>query len=511
MKIRFPLFSSLVFYFKIFYGYTRYKIFVLFALVLLGGVSEGLGISILIPLLSYESGGTANNKYAEVVYRFLDSAGLGVSLSSILILLVVLFSLKGLFLIMQTVLSSHICTTLTQDLRSSFLKKYSQVRYSYFVEKTIGYFNNIISTEINTAISGLNNYIRVIVVIIYVGIYLFSAFLINWRLTLVVVVVSGGIFFLLRRLSHVLQRLSIMVTRTNAKVQSLAIQSLYNFKYLKSTNSFERILSQFDNAVRKNRVYQFRSAVYSSVPSNVMEPLTIIFLSCLIWYYVGLQKKQLGEILVLPIFFHRAIKNLLQLQGAWQRFSTYVGSILVLRDVEKDLNKYIEPRGLEVVEELKQSIELCDVNFAYNIKQVLFGVNLKIPKNRAVGIVGPSGAGKTTLFDILTGLIAPQSGSVTLDGINYSDVDMVTFRRKIGYVTQEPVIFNDTIANNINLWRCADHEDECMAKTKRAAELANCTQFIDEAENGIGTLIGGKGGATVWGTAAAPRYCERDI
>ena len=118
---------------------------------------------------------------------------------------------------------------------------------------------------------------------------------------------------------------------------------------------------------------------------------------------------------------------------------------------------------------------------------------MNIPKNKSIGIVGESGAGKTTLFDILTGLLTPQAGRVCFDGIDYKEVDISSLRIIIGYVTQEPVIFNDTIENNISLWKCDGKGDPCRRKIEEAARLANCTKFINETERRYETVLGDRG------------------
>lgn len=493
MNIKIPLISSLFFYFKVFYTYTGHRIIILLSTVLVAGIFEGLGISIVIPLLSYESSGGINNKYTQIVYGFLDNVGLGVSLSSILILMVILFSLKGFFMILITIISSSIKTNLEKDLRSNFCFKYASVKYSYFIKKPIGYFNNIISTEIGAAISGLNNYINVIVTITYITIYVTGAFLINFNLTLIVLAVSAVLFLLLRRLPLLLKELSVLLTKTRAETQSLIIQKLYNYKYLKSTSSFRPVLEQINKKIEENRQYQFKSEVYNEIPYSFMEVITVIALSLLVWYYVDFRQKQISEILVLLIFFWRAIGRILSLQNAWQRFSTYIGAIHVINKENNDLDKNIEPHGSIAIKTMKKGIELKGINFSYNTRQVLSGINIVIPKNKSIGIVGHSGVGKTTLFDILVGLITAQSGSILIDGTEYKDIKLTDLRRMIGYVTQEPITFNDTIANNISLWNCVGTDGECIAEINKAADLANCTDFIQQCDEGFNTVLGDKG------------------
>jgi subfamily B ATP-binding cassette protein MsbA len=158
-----------------------------------------------------------------------------------------------------------------------------------------------------------------------------------------------------------------------------------------------------------------------------------------------------------------------------------------------DLNNNVEKIGGHQINTFSKTIELRNVNFSYDSKQVLLDINLTIQKNKSIGIVGESGAGKTTLFDIITGLLTPQSGKISIDGIDYSELELSSLRNIIGYVTQEPVIFNDTIANNISFWECKSQEGPCKKMIKDAAILANCDRFINEAEMGYETIIGDKG------------------
>jgi subfamily B ATP-binding cassette protein MsbA len=160
---------------------------------------------------------------------------------------------------------------------------------------------------------------------------------------------------------------------------------------------------------------------------------------------------------------------------------------------DRILNNNIEKAGNRQINAFNKAIELRNVNFSYGSKQVFFDVNLTIQNNKSIGIVGESGTGKTTLFDIITGLLTPQSGKISIDGIDYSELELSSFRNIIGYVTQEPVIFNDTIANNISFWECDSRDDICRKRIKDAAILANCDRFINKTEMGDETIIGVKG------------------
>ena len=110
-----------------------------------------------------------------------------------------------------------------------------------------------------------------------------------------------------------------------------------------------------------------------------------------------------------------------------------------------------------------------------------------------MGIVGESGSGKTTMVDIITGLLVPQSGKIEIDGIDYGSISKESLRNHFGYITQEPIIFNDTIFNNITLWSSKDNDKESLKMVEWACKIANCLDFIQETEQGFKSIVGDRG------------------
>tara|TARA_B100001964_G_scaffold230726_1_gene284552 strand:- start:30 stop:1445 length:1416 start_codon:yes stop_codon:yes gene_type:complete len=367
------------------------------------------------------------------------------------------------------------------------------MKYSYYTNTSIGYLNNLVTLEVGRGIGALQRYIDVINGIVFIFIYISFAVIVNYRITILVLVLSLLIFVMLRGLSRISRKLSILVSETNAKIQSLLIQTIYNFKYLKATDGFTHIFNYLFKNIEKNYIYQFKSSVLTAVTSSIIEPITVLLLSGLVLYYVGYQGETITEIFVLLIFFYKAFTNIIRFQTLWQGFNAKIGGLETIRKADIILDKNVEVSGVKHIECLNKAIELRNVNYSYDSRQVLFNINLSIPKNKSIGIVGESGAGKTTLFDVFSGLLVPQTGRVCIDEIDYKELDLACLRNLIGYITQEPVIFNDTIANNISLWECDMRGLTCIERMKNSAILANCADFISDTEKGYETIIGDKG------------------
>jgi len=488
-----PLITSLVHYFKVVYGYAGKKLYILILLFLFGGISESIGISMLLPVLNIDKGVSDQGQYTKSIYNVLESIGINVSLFSLIILLVIAFILKGAFIFLQQTYTSYIKFYLIKKIRIDFCNKYKNMKYSYYINTRIGYLNNLITTEIARGVAALNRYIAVIGRLLFILIYISFSIIINYKMTIVALFFSLILFVLMTSLSRLSRKLSLLVSDTNAQIQSLLIQTIYNYKYVKATDSFIHIFKTLFARINRNYTYQFKNSVLTSIPSSITEPISVFFVSGLVLYYVGFQGKSMAEILVLAIFFYKAFSYIFRFQSDWQKFNASLGGLEVMSKANRVLNNNVEKAGNRQVDAFNKAIELRDVNFSYGAKQILFDVNLAIQKNKSIGIVGESGAGKTTLFDIITGLLTPQSGTISIDGIGYSELKLSSLRNVIGYVTQEPVIFNDTIANNISFWECDSQEDICKRMIKDAAVLANCDKFINEAEMGYETIIGDKG------------------
>ena len=487
-----PLLSPLIHYFNVFYGYAGKKLYFLCIVIILGGISEGFGISMLLPILNFEQNEDVNNRYSQLIYRFMDYIGLGVSLTSLLVLLFVIFSLTGLFSFIQKTFTSYITTNLEKTLKVGFCEKYADMKYSYYTNTNIGYLNNIITIETGRTVGGFKNYLEVIVSITFISVYVFSSFIINMHITLLVLGICICMLAALRFMSRISRRLSILISEANAQVQSLLIQTIYNFKYLKATNSFTNLYHQLYKKIDENKHYKFKSGLFAAIPISIIEPATVLFLSGLIFYQINYAGRTMSEILVLMFFFYKAFSRIFGFQSIWQKFNASLGGVEVVEKATKELALNKEQLGSFKVKQFEDTLELKEINFRYGSRQVLFDINIVIPKNKSIGIVGESGAGKTTLFDIITGLITPQSGTVRIDERNYSELDLLTLRKIIGYVTQEPVVFNDTISNNISFWKSDHNEGICRERIEKAAKLANCHSFIDKT-NGYETIIGDKG------------------
>jgi ABC-type multidrug transport system fused ATPase/permease subunit len=190
------------------------------------------------------------------------------------------------------------------------------------------------------------------------------------------------------------------------------------------------------------------------------------------------------------------MQSMMNIQSSWQGTMDKVGAVEMVTDEFDAVHAHEEESGAREVGALHRGIEFDDVCFAYKEKDgdVLHDINISVPVNQSIALVGESGAGKSTLVDMMTLMLKPRTGEIRIDGVLHDEIDLASWRDQIGYVSQETVVFDDTVANNISLWQ-GDIEDDPALRERviHAAERAHADHFIRDLPNGYQTQVGDRG------------------
>jgi subfamily B ATP-binding cassette protein MsbA len=247
---------------------------------------------------------------------------------------------------------------------------------------------------------------------------------------------------------------------------------------------------------------QFREHTLGAITAYGFEPFVILIIAVVIFCYVGLRGYDIVEIIFLVYLLLSAMKMMLATQQSTRKLLSSWGSIEVLNTIQKELEESKEriPRKrITHKVPLNKSIRFENVSFNFNNGvKVLEKINLEIPPNSTVAFVGESGAGKTTLVNLLIGLLRPTEGIISIGEIPYHNIDPHQIREKVGYMTQEDVIFNDTIYNNITLWNSNGLDKDNMEMVKSATNKAHVGEFIQNLKNGYDSVLG-EGGINISG------------
>jgi ABC-type multidrug transport system fused ATPase/permease subunit len=279
-------------------------------------------------------------------------------------------------------------------------------------------------------------------------------------------------------------------------LNKLLVQSLQGFKYIVSTGQTSHLRSGVVDSVNRLTGYIFRQRTASAFTGALREPVSVLLIVGLIALQVAVFNDPIAPIFVALLLFHRGMQAVISVQSGWQGTMDKIGSVEMVDDEFTAVLQNQEQSGTRRLDSLREGIELQNVHFAYNDEDgdVLRDINIDIPVNTTVALVGESGAGKSTLVDLLTLMLKPRTGTVTIDGVPHDEMDLASWRDQTGYVSQETVVFDDTVANNIHLWQ-GDIEDDPALRERmiHAAERAHAHHFIQDLPNGYQTVVGDRG------------------
>ena len=235
--------------------------------------------------------------------------------------------------------------------------------------------------------------------------------------------------------------------------------------------------------------YLRRNQANTILVKTSVEPIGLVLLVTMIYLSVSIVRLPAAELILLVLIFYRIIPRLVTFQEMLQRISGVLPAYESVSETIKQLEEQGERQGGMPFVGLRDRIELRDVAVRHGDRLVLEGVDLVFPARTTVALVGSSGGGKTTLLDLLTGLLTPDSGILLVDGVPLSDFDLTAYRRRIGFVPQDNVFFHDTIAANLRIAA----PDATEADIWDALMAAHADEFVRMSDQGLNTLMGDQG------------------
>ena len=462
------------------------------AITLAVAMLEGLNIGLLIPLL--ETLGSSDQESGHWISRGVSDvfAKLGIPFSLQYILLV----LGGIVLVvaglkyLRMIVEARARERFRVWFRSRNMGRLMNADISYFHGQQLGVLADSLTTQANH--SGTSLYL-VTELLTSVGViisYLLVAFLISPILTatafgmLLVVSLSMQLFI------NSAKALGIELFKRETELQASAVETLSAVHVIKS---FLLENSRWMHFTGKADAVAEKAFELTKVRSQmiVAQELALFGLIGLI-IYIGVAVLNLGIAVIVALLFtlYRLAPRVTALNASRQALATNVAALHSLKLLMEETETPRIVSGTRSYSGLQDSITVKDVDFGYNgIENVLHDTNFTIEKNRMTAIVGASGAGKTTLMDLLLRYYDPVRGTILVDGVDLRELDLESWRKSIGVVSQDVFLFNDTVANNIALWRPEATKESVIEDAKQAY----AHDFIQQMPEGYETSIGDRG------------------
>lgn len=483
-------------YFKYFYSKLGYKVFVALTLSLCVGLLDGFGLAMFLPLLQMVGDEGANSTGEELGgLQFLVSGferiGIILNLQVVLLVILTFFVFKGLTKFLQGYYNVLTQQYFIRKLRLSYAKMLGNFSYKTFVNVDSGMVQNTMGGEMGRVSTAFKNYFSTIQSGVLVMVYLGLAIITNFQFA-VLVAIGGALSNLVyNRLYKKTKETSKKITKGGHVYQGLLIQNIAFFKYLRATGLMEIFYDKMKNAIEYIESSNKKIGFYNSLVVAAREPLVISVVVIVILIQVNLFSENIGAIVLSLLFFYRSLNSLVELQNHWNNFLNVTGSLENVIEFGKNLENFQDKNGEEIFSGLRQCIQIENLSFGYTEDKILKELYLEIPAKSTVAFIGESGSGKTTLVNLIVGLFESDTGKILIDGKNLKKIDRLSYHKKIGYITQEPVVFSDTIYNNITGW--SEKSPENMEKFWQALRKAAIDDFVLELPDLENSKLGNNG------------------
>ncbi|GAB3822834.1 ABC transporter ATP-binding protein [Pontibacter rugosus] len=390
------------------------------------------------------------------------------------------------------------------ELRAHVVRNMRQTVYERITQLHLGYFGNErkgdlmtrLTVDIQEVESSVVNTLTVVVrepiSIIAFFVLLFSMSTELTLFSLILLPISGGI---IAGISKRLKRKAQQGQDSLSFILTIIDETLSGMRVIKAFNAEPFILSKFYDQNNRYARIQRSIANKRDLASPLSEFLGVSVVAGLLLYGGTLvlnQESELSasEFITYIVLFSQVLVPAKAMSAAFSNIQRGLVSGDRVLQVIDAVPQITDKPNARVLPTFEEKIEFRDVAFAYGDKPVLQNINITIPKGKTVALVGPSGGGKSTLADLLPRFYDPTAGAILIDGHDIRDYTMQSVRAQMGVVTQESILFNDTIYNNIAFNKTDATEADVIA----AAKIANAHEFIVQAENGYQTMIGDRGG-----------------
>jgi subfamily B ATP-binding cassette protein MsbA len=417
------------------------------------------------------------------------------ALMLVIVLIISLFLLKNIFGYLANYFMVFLRNGIVRDLRNNVYSKTIELPLSYFSEQRKGDILSRVTNDVNTLQYSMLPVLELIarepLMIIFT---ILAMLLLSAKLTLFVFIFIPLSGIIISRIGKSLKRKSDRVQREIGVTLSILEETLTGLRIIKGFNAEGRFNKRFQEST--SRAYHFSNKLLNrqNLASPISEFLGILVISILLWYggqlvlveqsldgstfiaYMGLAY----NIMVPAKAISRGLYNIKQGSAAAERIEEIINAE----------NPLVDIKNPQIITDFKSKVEFKDVSFKYEKDYVLRHFSLSIPKGQTIALVGQSGSGKSTIANLITRFYDVNEGEILIDGTNIKNLLTTSLRQQIGLVTQDAILFNDSVANNLRIGKPDATEVEMI----EALKVANAWEFVKELPDVLNFNIGDGGG-----------------
>ncbi len=478
--------------FRIFFNAEKTKPWLVLLCLLLGGIAEAAGIGSILPVANamINSSGGPTSPLELYLRAFLSSMGLTPTLEILLVMLASFLVLRSALLFTAATYTGMAGARVTINLRQRLIKALFNARWSFYSDQSGGSIANELSNNAGRAGDAYSYAALVTSMLFQIAAYVVAAFLINWRVA--VAAMLGGL--LVSTISGQLVRISRQtgkkITTRVAVFTSDMIDVMHNIKALKSMERYGPMVKRLDEKLRFIKRSLFRANFAKAGLTHGSDALIAIVISISAYLAHTYGNSTLPELTVMGVLFFQLIYSASRLQKNYQAATEIESAYYSVQDMITNAEAAQEPHDGTKHPQIKAGCSFQNVSFSHGKQLIVDSLSFNIPVNKITVLQGPSGAGKTTIIDLLIGFHHPQSGTIKIGDDDLESVDIRRWREQIGYVPQELVLFHDTIRANITL---SDDtiSDDAIKSSLISAGAPDLAQRLDHDVGEMGGKLSG--------------------
>ena len=479
------LFLSIVSFFKDKPFITSLIIFLFF----LSSMSEAVGISALfVILLDFLNLEDSQNKITIFLNNFFKYFNITLSLNSMLFVFLITIFLKSVILFSSLYLSSITSVNLAKIVRKDLVQKLISAKYSFLVNIPIGKIITHLNDETDRVSIFYVKLCRSINFLIQALIYSLIAILASWEMSFLLMafgLITALILQQFNKIFYIIGQEFLNIKRTFNNNISNLFTSIKPLKAMGLENFASNLINLDIKKIKENMSkYWF----FESILLAAQEPLSFIFVVFFILTSIKFFNIPIITALFVAAVFYRLSNRLLNFYNSVRNLVNFLPSINSIKEISsvtKKEKEYYE--GKKSINDAKQ-IKLKNITFKYKNNIIFQNLSINFDLKKIIFIDGKSGVGKTTLLDLITGLYKPDKGLIILDNININNINLLKWRQQIGYVSQDPSLFDDTILNNLTLMKNYDEK-----KMQKILEITFSNNFINKFNKKLNTIVGTRG------------------
>ncbi len=458
--------------------------------LVLASLVEGIGLVSLVPLLmvATDAGGSKASPLLDIARDALANLGLSLTAGPLIVFfiatLVVTAALN--FLAMQHV--GNAIAGFSARLRREIVRNLFRARWSYLVRHPVGHMSNAISQAAQAG-QAYQLAATFLAQTVQTAGFLVVALVVSWPLALAASGIGGLMVLALHFLVRVSRKAGRRQTQRTRELATLLVDALNNLKPLRAMAREAEFVRFLERKIESVRKAIRRDVVAQQALKNGNDMLTAIGLGTGFFVAVAIWHVPLVELVAIGVLLKRTSNGMAKIQQLFQQAVAVESPYLEVSAFIAESAAALERDSGRRPATLEWDCCLEDVSFSHADQRILHSVSIEIPAGCVTVLMGPSGSGKTTIADIILGLYPPDRGRVLLDSVPLDEIDLRSWRRSVGYVPQELVLFHDSICANVALGDPSIGE----AEVRRALELAGAWEFVQALPEGVWTGVGPHG------------------